>query len=344
MLYVSLVTRGSPAALTGGHLYHQRMADEAAAHDAAIEFRSTTVGRNPWRPPYGVPLVDSLAAWSVAPWMPWRDRRRPMAAILHQPPGGIGHGAARTAGQRRLDRAVYRRCEVLIVASAALAEELAAAHGLADAEVRIVEPGCDLPAGARPAPGELRGGRGIAVLCVGNWTPNKGVLELLDAVASLPPDDVTLHLAGRDDVDVAYADRVRARLAEPGLSGRVVVHGPLDRGAVARLFRGADAFVLASQRETYGTVYGEALAAGLPTIGWRSGNLPNLVEDGREGCLLAPGDVAGLTAVLHRLATDGPWRAQLADGARRRGARLPTWRDAADAFFDALRPLARSRG
>ena len=50
----------------------------------------------------------------------------------------------------------------------------------------------------------MRDGRRIALLSVGNWSANKGVLELLEAVAALPSDDVTLHLAGRDDVDAAY--------------------------------------------------------------------------------------------------------------------------------------------
>jgi glycosyltransferase involved in cell wall biosynthesis len=184
----------------------------------------------------------------------------------------------------------------------------------------------------------------VALLCVANWSATKGLLELLDALAGLPDGRATLHLAGRDDVDAAYTATVRRRLAQPDLRDRVVTHGPLDRDAVAALFANADAFVLPSYVETYGTVYGEALAAGLPTVGWRAGNLPNLVTDGREGCLVAPGDVDGLRAALDRLTVDDAWRAQLADDARRRGASLPTWDDAADAFFGALRTLARPRG
>ena len=155
------------------------------------------------------------------------------------------------------------------------------------------------------------------MLCVGNWLPNKGVLELLDAIAALPADHVTLHLAGRADVDVDYAARVRARAAAPDLADRVVVHGAVTRDEVAALYAGADVFALPSYAEAYGTVYGEALAAGLPVVGWRSGNLPNLVEDGREGCVVSPGDVDGLSAALLRLSTDDDWRAAL-DGRRPR--------------------------
>jgi glycosyltransferase involved in cell wall biosynthesis len=340
---VSLITRGSPNEVTGGHLYHRRMAEAASARGARIEFVSTGL-RNPLPHAHGVVLVDSLAAWSVAPWvLSRRQARRPIAAILHQPPGGVGQGRLRTAVQRPVDQLLYRRCDVLIAASTALSHDLVDRYGLPAERVCIVEPGSDMPLGAAPA-GDLRVGRRIALLCIGNWLPNKGVVELLDAVAALPAHHVTLHLVGRTDVDGRYTKRLLTRLALPDLAGRVVVHGALPRPEVAGLYAGADAFVLPSYAETYGTVFAEALRAGLPTVGWRSGNLPNLIEDGEQGCLVEPGDIASLSRVLHRLATDDAWRESLAGSARRRGTFLPTWSDTADAFFDALSRLGRSSG
>ena len=318
------------------------MAEAAPARDAAVEFVSLSRWQNPFRRARGVVVVDSITAWSVAPWMVTRPDR-PVAAILHQPPGGIGQAAVRTALQRPLDRAFYRRCDLLIAASSALGSELVDVHDLPPQRVCVVEPGCDLALEATTRT-DLRWGRRVALLCVANWSPNKGLLELLDAVAGLPERHATLHLAGRHDVDDAYTAAVRARLAQPDLRDRVVAHGPLSRDAVATLYANADVFVLPSYVETYGTVYGEALAAGLPAVGWRAGNLPNLVTDGQEGCLVTPGDVDGLRAVLDRLAVDGAWRATVAAAAARRGASLPTWDAAADAFFGALRTLVEARG
>ena len=193
-------------------------------------------------------------------------------------------------------------------------------HRLPAPRLVVVPPGADVapapPAGEVP---DLRSGRRVAFLSVGNWVARKGTLELLDAFAALPPELATLHLAGRDDAEPGYGARVRSRLAEPDLRGRVVVHGPVPRDEVARLYAGADAFVLPSHREPYGTVYGEAMAAGLPVVGWRAGNLPHLAENGREGIILEPGDIGGLTAALRRLATDEPWRCGLAAAAHRAG-------------------------
>ena len=342
MLVVSLVTRGSPMQVTGGHLYHRRMSEAAGSRGATIEFISTSGLRNPFRQARGVVLVDSLAAWSVAPWVLTGRRPRRIAAILHQPPGGVGQRVVRTTLQRPLDQAVYRRCDLLIAASTALGHDLVDVYGFPAARICVVEPGSDLPLD-RTAADDLRLGRRIALLCVGNWLPNKGILELLEAVATLPPDHLTIHLAGRVDVDPRYTAQVQARLRAPDLNGRVVVHGAVTRHDVAALYSGADVFALPSYAETYGTVFAEALRAGLPTVGWRSGNLPNLIADGEQGCLIDPGDVGDLSETLRRLATDDEWRTDLGRAARRRGEALPTWDDAADAFFGALSRLAECR-
>ncbi len=334
MLQVSLVTRGLPGQVTGGHLYHRRMAELASMRDARIEFVSARWFRNPLRQRHGVVLVDSLVAASVTPWLIADRGRTPVAAILHQPPGGIDHGRARTALQGALDRALYRRCKLLIVASSALADQIEHDLELPSDRIHVVEPGCDV---LRHEPAhELRCGRRMALLNVANWLPNKGVLELIEAVAGLPEDYITLHLVGRDDVDGRYSSRVRARLGRPDVRQRVVVHGAVPPEEIGGFYAGADAFALLSYHETYGTVYGEALAAGLPTIGWQSGNLSDLIEDGLEGRLIAPGDIPSVTATLHRLAIDVAWRNQLSAAAHRRGQRLPTWDDAADRFFDVL--------
>jgi glycosyltransferase involved in cell wall biosynthesis len=352
-LMVSLITRGDPATLTGGYLYHRRIADLAPRCGARVRFVSVPaapfplgLAAGPWvlrelaRQHPDVVLLDSIAAADLGPWLPVRRSRPPVAAILHQPPGGIDHPRARAAAQAVLDRWAYRSATRLLAASAALADDLVAA-GLPADRLTVVPPGRDVAPSPGPPPGDLRRGRRAALLSVGNWVARKGLLDLLAAVARLPDDAATLHLVGDPDAEPTFGARVRARLAAPDLAGRVVVHGPLPVAQVAAFYAAADVFALASAREPYGTVYGEAMACGLPVTGYAAGNLPHLARDGEEGLVVPPGDVPALAAALRRLAEDPALRARLGAAAARRAATFPTWEETAARLFGELRALAR---
>ena len=348
---VSLVTVGDPDTMTGGYLYHRRVADRAAANDARIDFRSLPTSRFPLpllagralvrrlaRERPDVVLLDSIAAAYVGPFL--GSALPPVVAILHQPPGGIDHGGVRRPVQARLDRMAYARVARLLVASADLADTLRAG-GLPGDLMRVVPPGRDPASSTVVDPGDLRAGRRAAVLSVGNWVERKGLLELLEAVASLPPEAATLHLLGDSDVEPAYGARVRERLKRPDLAGRVVVHGVRPPGEVVGFYRAADVFALASLREPYGTVYGEAMAEGLPVVGWNAGNLPHLARNGVEGLAVSPGDVSALAGALRSLTLDEPLRQRMAAAARVRAAEFPTWDDTARMVFDELRDVVK---
>lgn len=348
-LSVSLITLGDPNTLTGGYLYHRRLAELAPRHGAQLAFTSFPGWPFPFPVLSGprllralsvqrpdVVVLDSIAAAFLAPWI--AAVRAPVLAMVHQPPGGIDHGPIRRLAQAVLDRAAYRHVERVLAASQQLAVQFGA-QGFASKLV-VIPPGRDVAPAAAGRQRDLRAGARAALLCVGNWVARKGILQALDAVARLPAGLARLHLAGDDRADPRYAARVRRRLARRDLAGRVECHGRLTREDVAALYRDADIFVLPSVREPYGTVYGEAMAAGLPVVGWRAGNLPYLAEHRQEGLLVPPGDVAGLASALRTLAEDDELRARLAVAARRRAATFPTWEQTAERFFTAVRAVA----
>lgn len=355
VLKVSLVTLGDPARLTGGYLYHRRMADFAPQLGARVRFvsfpdRSFPLGALAGPRVFGSATVrrsdaivlDSICAAQAAPYLAARGAPKPLLGMLHQPPGGIDFGPIRERAQALLDRLAYRSARLLMVASEALADELVAT-GFDRAGLRVVPPGRDVATTVQPA-GDLRRGRRAALLCVGNWMERKGILTLLDAFAELPHAAATLHLVGDTRVEPRYARRVRRRLSQPDLEGRVVVHGPVSTARVAGLYQAADVFVLPSLKEPFGTVYGEAMAFGLPVVGWRAGNLPHLADDGVEGFVLPPGDVQGLTAALHRLCEDQTLRRRLGEAARRRAEGRPTWQQSAELFFGTIREAIAMEG
>src|SRR5690349_4919297 len=128
-----LVTLGDPLQLTGGYLFHRRLAELAPAHDARLEFISFTDRPFPLgvldapnvidqihaRSP-DVVVLDSIVAWGLA----FNASRVPTVGMLHQPPGGIDFGPPRSTMQAWLDRRAYRHLRRVMVASESLADEL----------------------------------------------------------------------------------------------------------------------------------------------------------------------------------------------------------------------------
>jgi len=348
-LRLSLVTVGDPNQQTGGYRYHRMMERAAQSHGA--EIRSFSIPALAW--PLGTLtaartvraasdrsagiLLDSIAAAPAALWI--GRERIPYVAVVHQRSGGVDHGRIRSSTQGAFDRLAYRHASGVVAAGESLVEDLHGS-GVPRQRIRVVPPGCDVPIAAGPRL-DLRRGRRASVLCVANWLPSKGIVELLDAFASLPEDAATLWLVGSHDADRAYAVRVHRRISSFDLSRRVVVCGTMPIEEVGRLYRSADIFALCSSVDAYGTAWAEAIAAGLPVIGWRAANLPRLAEHEREALMPAPGDRRGLAAALRTITTDAAVRDRLAAAARRRAKTLPTWRASADLFFGAVREFLR---
>lgn len=342
-----LLVPGPADAISGGHLYNREMARRAAAHGARIDIEylpatlpagAQALRRSLERAVPDEVLIDSLAVAWLGRWA--APAAHPAwIAIAHQPPGGLDGSPAHLRLRRAADLAGYGRVDGIIATGRTVAEELAAA-GVAPSRIRIVNPGRALVARPDTELPELRRGRRIALLCAANWLPRKGLVALLGAVGRLPDELVTVHLAGDEHADREHRRRVRRVLGHPALSGRVVVHGTVSPSRMAVLYAAADVFALPSRDEPYGMVYTEAMASGLPVIGWRSGNLPHLCSDGREGLLVPTGDGAGLAAAIRALAEDQTLRERLGRAAAQRAAALPDWDAAAAAFVSAALSLS----
>ena len=213
---VTLLTVGDPNRVTGGYLFHRRLADRAPDHGADVQFVSIPDLPLPWATVAGpvwlfapetrnaeVLVLDSIAASAAALWL--GHVRAPIVGMLHQPPGGIDAAQVQRRFRIPFDRRAYRACEILMVASQWLAGELEAG-GLPADRIRVVAPGKDLDVAAGGSTGSdgvggidrasLRRDRLMAVVCVANWLPRKGILELLEAIAGMPDVAVTLHLVG----------------------------------------------------------------------------------------------------------------------------------------------------
>ena len=80
-----------------------------------------------------------------------------------------------------------------------------------------------------------------------------------------------------------------------------------------------------SRAESFGLVFLEAWAFGLPVIGCRVGAIPDVVEHGVSGLLISPDDSEGLAACVSRLIDDPAEAKRLGAEGRRRVLAQHTW-------------------
>jgi glycosyltransferase involved in cell wall biosynthesis len=82
------------------------------------------------------------------------------------------------------------------------------------------------------------------------------------------------------------------------------VIGPVKPEELDQYYQQASVFCLPTHLEPFGIAFIEAMTAHLPIVATRVGAIPDFVEDGRNGWLVAPGDVKGIAKALLTLLKD----------------------------------------
>ena len=216
----------------------------------------------------------------------------------------------KTPGQIRLQRQAYR-CATRIVANSSAARTMLEQEGLRGASIAVIPNGIDAAAFAGRAGGDTPGTR-RTVITVANLRREKSHETLIGAAAQLAAEfpDVQFQIVG----DGPRRAELEGLVRDSHLEERVLFLG--HREDVAQLLGEADIFVLPSLSEAFPNGAIEAMAAGLPVVASAVGGLLDLIEPGRTGMLVPPGDAAALAAMLRELLLLPSMARELGDAAQ----------------------------
>jgi glycosyltransferase involved in cell wall biosynthesis len=208
-----------------------------------------------------------------------------------------------------LERTMYERAYHVFVMGKPARQSLVADYGINPSRITVVGGGLNFetpPELGKPSPDPT-------ILFVGKDFERKGGDRLVRAFerVRIEVPQATLHLVG-----------VSGRFDVPG----VVVHGKIfNREHLAELYRAARVFCLPSRYEPYGLVLLEAMAHGIPCVGSACESIPEILDDGRAGLVVADSGPAPLADALLELLTDYDRALELGAAGRGWVERSLTW-------------------
>lgn len=158
----------------------------------------------------------------------------------------------------------------------------------------------------RPCPGRL-----LTVAMMRPGDKLSSYRALASALERIADRDWTLDIVGdgpvRAEVEQAFEN------SDPA---RITWHGERSSNEIAALMESASLYVWPGHGEAYGLAYLEAQAAGLPVVAEAVAGVPEVVEHGRTGLLVEPGDPKAYAVAIGRLLGDEAERFRLGERAR----------------------------
>jgi glycosyltransferase involved in cell wall biosynthesis len=172
--------------------------------------------------------------------------------------------------------------------------------------------------------------------------PQKGLDILVEAVDGLARRgvDIRLMLVGSGPLEAS----LRLKVRHLDLEDRVRFEGAVGQDDIGRYYAEADLFCLPSFAEGVPVVLMEAMATGRPVVATRVAGIPELVDDGVSGLLVAPGSVEQLVRALERLASSSELRERMGLAGRQKVEQEFDARHCAEQAADVFKAMAAAAG
>lgn len=176
----------------------------------------------------------------------------------------------------------------------------------------------------------------LKILFLGNVIERKGLITLLQAVSRLPGTSYRLDIVGGLTSEPEYAKSIQSYITNNIFPSSAFLHGALNNAPLIEKLKQAHVLVVPSSYEGFGIVYLEGMGFGLPAIGTTFGAASEVIEHGRTGFLIQPGDAQGLAEKLQLLSERRDILVEMSLAARSRYQREPKWNQTASKIREFL--------
>ncbi len=165
--------------------------------------------------------------------------------------------------------------------------------------------------------------RAKRLVTIARLLPWKRIDHLVTVVAELNRSvaDISLDIYG----DGEDRSRIQALIDAADARSYMTMHGLVPKETLYKDLCQHDVFVLPSVTEAFGLVFLEAMAAGLPVVGFDSAGPADIIEDGKTGLLFSDDSVADLLRVVTRLVSVDHLTAELGQNARKTALSRFSW-------------------
>jgi len=248
--------------------------------------------------------------------------------------------------RRFIAKTTMHFCDAIITCSQAAKQDVVKNLSISPEKVYVVYHGIERRFRPKPINIKLLRQLGCSpeeqiLLFVGNLEPRKNPLFLLDVLIDLlfVKKKVKLILCGTGPLFSAIQQRIQ-RLR---LSNYVILTGAVSEHLLLDYYNLADVFVFPSVLEGFGLVMGEAMSCGKPVVAFNNSAIPEVVENGRSGFLVSPGDKTEFVKKVLLLLNNKKLRIEIGIRAKERVEHFFRWERAASETFKIYQQIIEKK-
>lgn len=184
------------------------------------------------------------------------------------------------------------------------------------------------------------------VLCARRWAPTKGVIYFVKALKDIlsKHSNVRFLISGNEYYGYPeYRKEVMSFLEDQDVRPSVTLLGDIPHTEIQRHYQISDVVVLPSLMEATSLSGLEAMSCGKPLLGTNVGGIPEIVEDGKNGYLVAPESAKEIADTLVEMLNNRDRLCKMGDYGRHLAVEKFSWNQVAKNTLSVYKQVLKTR-